>query len=75
MMTEAAVTTTVRLSRRFTVAMTIGRGGFVCEWAPRLPMPGELTRQERRKYTEARDRLTGKLANELGGPVMMVDAA
>jgi hypothetical protein len=70
---EWAVRKVARLSRRFTVDLTIGPGGFVCEWSPRWPRRGELTGKEIRRYRRARDECAAEAAGRLGGGVLVVE--
>ncbi len=71
-MSEAAETKTYRLSKRVAVTMTVGTGGLVCEWDP--SQPPELTPKELRRYLRARHELVSRLAERLGGTVVVVDA-
>jgi hypothetical protein len=71
-MTEAAESRTFRLSRRVSVEMTVGPGGFVVEWTP--AMPARLTSKELRRYRAARHEMVSRLAERLGGTVLVVDA-
>jgi hypothetical protein len=70
---EWAVSRTARLSKRFTVDLTIGPGGFVCEWSPREPRRGELTGKEIRRYRRARDACVTEVAERMVGNVLLVE--
>jgi hypothetical protein len=70
---EWAISKVARLSKRFTVDLTIGPGGFVCEWAPREPRRGELTGKEIRRYRRARDACVTEVAERIGGNVLLVE--
>ena len=68
---EQAVTKTFRLSKRYAVEMTVGVGGFACEWEPE--MPRSLTRKEERRYLKARTEMLQRLAEMIGGRDAVVD--
>ena len=70
---EWAISKTARLSKRFTVDLTIGPGGFVCEWSPRSPRRGELTGKEIHRYRRARDTCVTEVAERMGGNVLLVE--
>ena len=68
-----AVERTARLSRRYSVTMTCGPGGYVCEWSPEVPKTG-LSHRETRRYYEARHALLEEVARRLGGNILVVEA-
>lgn len=70
-MSEWAETRTFQLSRRLSVEMTVGPGGFVCEWSP--DMPERLTPKEWKRYRAARHSMLTALAERLGGPVVCLE--
>ena len=72
---EWAMTRTVRLSRRFTVDLTAGPGGYICEWWPDRPEPSRpLTPKEVRRYRAARHELLTELGARLGGNILVLEA-
>ena len=72
---EWAMTRTVRLSRRFTVDMTAGPSGYVCEWWPETPGPTRpLTPEEIHRYRAARHELLTELCARLGGDILVIEA-
>ena len=68
---EWAVRRVARLSRRFSVEITVGPGGMTCEWSPTTP--GQLTQSERRRYREVRDACISEFAGQLGGSVLVIE--
>jgi len=70
-MSEAAARKTFRLSGRVAVEITAGPGGIVCEWDP--AMPERLTAKEMRAYRLARHEMLTRLAERLGGAVLVVE--
>jgi len=66
---EWALTKEVRLSGRLSLTMTIGPGGFVCEWEPDRPdLLGikDLTETEWARYRAARAEMLCALADKQG---------
>ncbi|MDP3949601.1 hypothetical protein [Microbacterium sp.] len=70
-MTEAAESKTFRLSRRLCVEITVGAGGMAVEWNPELPE--RLTPKELRRYRAARHEMLSRLAERVGGTVLVVE--
>ena len=68
---EWAITRTIAISNKLTVTMTAGPGGFTCEWSPTIPR--ELKKKERNRYRAGRDSLLAKVAQRLGGGVLVVE--
>ncbi len=68
---EWAVRRVARVSRRYSVEITVGPGGMVCEWSPTRPT--FLTRKERRAYRAVRDACVGELAARLGGCALVIE--
>jgi hypothetical protein len=70
------LTSTTRLSRRFTVKMTIGAtGSFVCEWDPATPDSQQaFNKKELRAYRQARHELLERAAKRLGGSILVLEA-
>ena len=60
-----------RVSKRFSVEITVGPGGMVCEWSPTTPT--FLTREERRAYRAVRDACISEAAERLGGAALVVE--
>lgn len=71
-MGQAGESKTFRLSRRLSVEITVGAGGMTCEWDPELPK--RLTGGELRRYRAARAEMVSRLAERLGGAVIVVEA-
>jgi hypothetical protein len=69
---EWALTTSVRLSKRYSVDITAGPGGMTAEWDPDLPNPNKLTKQEWRRYRTARDELVARVAERMGGACLVI---
>lgn len=69
--TEFAESKTFRLSKRLTVEVTVGACGLLCEWTPSLPK--RLTGREMTAYRTARDQMLERLADRLGGRVLIVE--
>jgi hypothetical protein len=69
--TEKDDTKQFRLSRRLQVTITVGFGGMVCEWDPRPALP--MTVQEIAAYRVARDEMTRRHAEIVGGRVLTVE--
>jgi hypothetical protein len=73
---EWALSQTVKLSERFTIEMTFGPGGMVCEWAPTDPITlgTTLTAEEARRYRSARNELASQMGERMGkGKVLIVE--
>ena len=70
--TEAAETKTFRLSKWLSVEITVGVGGMTCEWLP--DMPDKLTAKELKRYRVARAEMLKRLAERIGGAVVVVEA-
>jgi len=70
MRSEAAETKTFRLSKRLSVEITAGPGGFVCEWSA---TPKKLTARELRRYRDARNEMLTRLAERIGGRVLVIE--
>jgi hypothetical protein len=70
---EWAVTKTTRLSKRYSVDLTLGPGGFCCEWSPHTPAPRSLTGKEVARYRRARDALVAEVSERIGGSVLVVE--
>ncbi len=70
---EWAVTRTIKLSSRYSVEMTVGPGGFTCEWSPEIPRPGSCTHKELKRYRAGRDALVAEVAQRMGRAVMLVE--
>lgn len=70
-MSEAAESKTFRLSLRLSVEITVGAGGFVCEWMPE--MPKRMTARELRAYRKARHEMLARLAKKVGAAVVCVE--
>lgn len=73
---EWACSAVVRLSRRYTVELTLGPQGFVQEWEPGVPKrEGRrgLTRKEVGVYRKARDQLVAEVSERMGAKVMLVE--
>ena len=68
---EWAITRTIAINNKLTVTMTAGPGGFTCEWSPTIPR--ELKKKERNRYRAGRDPLLAKVAQRLGGGVLVVE--
>jgi hypothetical protein len=62
----------VRLSRRLSVEMTCGPGGFTCEWDPEPP--ARLTKAEWRNYRKGRHALLAAVSARLGGRILVLEA-
>ena len=73
MSAESVESKTFRLSRRLSVTLSVSRVGITAEWIPELPTKG-LTPGELKRYRGARDEMLPKLAEQLGGAVVLVDA-
>jgi hypothetical protein len=69
MKSEMAHTQTFRLSKRLRVVMTVGAGGFTCEWIPGTP--NRMTRKELRAYRAARD----EMVRCLGASALVIEAS
>ena len=54
---EWAITRKIKLSSRYSVEMTVGPGGFTCEWSPDIPKPKSLNQTEMARYRAGRDAL------------------
>jgi hypothetical protein len=67
-----AVEKTVKLSKRFTVTMTVSTSKFMCEWDPDVPDPRDLTKAEMKRYRKARDELFAQIGERLGGAVLII---
>jgi hypothetical protein len=63
---------TFRLSNRLSVTLSVSRAGITAEWHPDLPSKG-LTRSEVKHYRRARDEMLPRLAQQLGGVVVLID--
>ncbi|OGI41829.1 MAG: hypothetical protein A2150_00500 [Candidatus Muproteobacteria bacterium RBG_16_64_11] len=72
MTAETAETKTFRLSHRLSVELSVSRIGLSAEWSPDLPVNG-LTPGELRRYREARREMLERLAQKLGGAVIVVE--
>jgi len=71
---EWALTATARLSRRISVEITAGPGGMTCEWSPNRPVLGiRLNKKEVRRYRAARDELLARVAERMGGNILVVE--
>jgi hypothetical protein len=72
---EWALTTTARLSSRISVDITCGPGGMTCEWSPDRPdaFGIRLTKKELRRYFAARHQLLERVAERMGGNILVVD--
>jgi len=68
---ESAESKTFRLSRRLSVDITVGAAGMTCEWDPELPE--RLTAKELRLYRVARAEMLKRLAERVGGAVVVVE--
>jgi hypothetical protein len=68
-MSEAAETKTFRLSKRLSVEITAGPGGFVCEWSATK----KLTNRELRRYRAAREEMLQRLSEKIGGKVLVLE--
>ncbi len=68
---EYAERTVARLSDRLSVEITAGLGGATCEWDP--GMPERLTAEELRAYRKARNALLQRLAERIGGRILVVE--
>lgn len=68
---EEAETKTFRLSDNLSVEITVGAGGFVCEWIPEIP--SKLTKEELQNYKNGRNELLARLSAKIGGTVVVVD--
>lgn len=69
---EATEAKTFRLSRRLSVELSVSRIGLSAEWSPDLPVNG-LTPGELRRYRKARQEMLERLAQKLGGAVVVVE--
>jgi len=69
--TVALVTRTVRLSKRYTVTLTFGRGHLLCEWSPH--QPNQLSSKELRIYRRARNEMLAEMAAKLGNNIVLVE--
>ena len=73
MTAEWAESVVVKIGRRRRVTMTMGPGGFACEWSP-LPRDWfELSKREQRRYMDARNTLAQRVANRMRAGVAVVD--
>lgn len=70
-LSEKAEAKTFRLSRRLSVEITAGAGGMVVEWLP--DVPDKLTSKELRRYRAARSEMVNRLADKIGGAVVVVE--
>jgi hypothetical protein len=71
MSAEECITTTARLSRRFSIEINMSRSGrMFVEWDPTIPK--RLTKKEMRRYEVARHAALSQLADMLGGAVVVV---
>ena len=68
---EWAVRRVARLSRRYSVEITVGPAGMVCEWSPTPPR--RLTKKEQSRYRAARAECITELTERLGRPVLVVE--
>ena len=68
---EWALSRSVQINSKLSVTMTAGPGGFTCEWSPTIPR--ELKKKERNRYRAGRDSLLAKVAQRLGGGVLVVE--
>jgi hypothetical protein len=71
MSAEECITIPARLSRRLAIEINLTRTGHMhVEWDPAVPT--RLTRKEMRAYEKARDEAASRLADMLGGAVLVV---
>lgn len=61
-----------KLSERYSVEITLGMGGFVCEWDPNSPTD-DLTKKERRAYLKCRDAVIEEFSRIIGGAIVLVE--
>jgi hypothetical protein len=58
---------------KFTVTITMSLTGMQCEWAPRVPKPGELKRRDLRVWREVRNRACESFARKTRLNVMVIE--
>jgi hypothetical protein len=68
---DRTFTTKAKLSSRYSVEMTLGHGGFVCEWEPATPR--SLTKAELAIYRTVRNNLLRTAAIELDQRIAIVE--
>ena len=71
-MSEKAETKTFRLSKRVSVEITVGAGGWCCLWDPAFPE--QLTKKEVGRYVRARREMFQRLADMTGETFVLADA-
>ncbi|GMR20199.1 MAG: hypothetical protein BMS9Abin36_0794 [Gammaproteobacteria bacterium] len=72
MTAESVDTKTFRLSRRLSVELSVSSIGIVAEWLP--DPPDKLTYGELSKYRKARGVMLERLADKLGGAVVLIES-
>jgi hypothetical protein len=70
-MADAAFSKKINLGGGLSIELTMSRSGAVCEWSP--AMPNRLSRLQWKKYRKARNELAAKLAEHIGGEVVMFE--
>lgn len=73
MAAEWAESVTVKLGRKRRVVMTMGPGGFACEWSPMPRDWFDLSKKEQRQYMDGRHDLAQRVANRMRASVAVVD--
>ena len=68
-------TRTFRLSGRLSVDLTVSPVGITAEWTPASPksLDGGMTPREVHHYRRARKLMLSRLAQELGGSIVVVE--
>lgn len=69
---SAEISKTFQLSDRLSVELSVSSSGISAAWRPSVP--NRLTPAELRRYREARGEMLQRLAEKLGGAVVVVEA-
>ena len=69
--TDKTAIKTFRLSQRLAVEITVGLSGMTCEWDP--AMPAKLTTKELDRYRQRRNEMLRRLAETVGGSVVVFE--
>jgi hypothetical protein len=67
-------TATFAVGKKFTCELTFnGDQKMECKWSPHLPQRGELSKANLRTYQAERDKLYQRVANRIGGTLLLID--
>jgi hypothetical protein len=76
MITDLEVTGTFAVNEKYSATITFGPHpqGMRCEWTPDVPVRGQLSAKDLKRYQRERNKIAAEYSKAIGGGVLVIDA-